>query len=64
MPSTGTKQMSETNVKFCVLGTMSPGSFPGSSIPEDLGELWILSPQPGLALSRAWALVDTVAAQV
>lgn len=39
--------MSETSTKFCVLGTMSPGSFPNWCISGDLGGLWILSPQPG-----------------
>lgn len=65
MPSTGTKQMSERSTKFCVLGTMSLGSFPGLSISGDLGELWSLSP-PGLAVWRAWvlAVADTMAAQV
>lgn len=44
MFSIGTKQMSETSTKLCVLGLMSLGSFPGSSISGDLGDLQILSP--------------------
>lgn len=58
--------MSETSAKLCVLGPMSLGSFSGSSISGDLGDLRILSPEPGLAVWRAWALAvaDTMAAQV